>query len=350
MKAAKKIVIVTPGLERGGGADAVGKGLYSGFCELPNVEATLFDFGFFKQNFATMLKCSDDGLFYEIISQHLITKSVENSPDVIIILTLTPISSYFIGLLRKLGIKVVHWFVEDYRRLNWQELLHPYDHVLTYQKQFLREDLAKSGINSCSYLPVGCEYPESSEVFQNDEKSFDIAYMGFPCDNRKRVIEYLLNNNINLKIWGFGWHKFSEIPVIANALQEKGRWFSLSDTRAVYKQSRIVLNIHSAIVHKDAEIYMEDDMVNSNLFEICASGAFQIVERRPGVLEYFKEDKEVVCYSTKEELVEKIKYYLIRPEECKKIARAGYLKTLNNHRFSHRAQTILRDLELNQTP
>jgi spore maturation protein CgeB len=346
MKDTKKIVIVTPGLERGRGADTVGKGLYSGFCELPNVEATLFDFGLFKQNFNTILKCSDDELLNEIISQHLITKSVENSPDVIIILTLTPINSYFIALLRKLGIKVVHWFVEDYRRLDWQVLLQPYDHVLTYQKQFLREDLVKSGLTSFSYLPVGCEYPESSEVFQNNEKSFDIAYMGFPYENRRRVVEYLLNNNINLKIWGFGWEKFSSIPAIANALQEEGRWLTLSDTRAVYKQSCIVLNIHSAIVHQDAEIYMDDEMVNSNLFEICASGAFQIVERRPGVLEYFQEDKEVVCYSSKEELVEKIQYYLSHPDECKKIARAGYLKTLNNHRFSHRAQTILRDLGL----
>ncbi|MBF0193707.1 MAG: glycosyltransferase [Magnetococcales bacterium] len=346
MKPAKKIVIVTPGVDRGGGADAVGKGLYSGFCELPNIEATLFDFGAYIQSFDKLLKSSDDGLLIEIISQHFITKSVENSPDVIIVLTLTPLSPYFIGLLRKLNIKVVHWFVEDYRRINWLELLQPYDHVLSYQKQFLREDLVNSCLNSCSYLPVGCEYPESSEVFQKDEKSFDITYMGFPYQNRKRVIEYLLNNDINLKIWGFGWKKYNKSPLIANALQENGRWLTLPDTRAIYKKSRIVLNIHSAVMQQDAEVYMKDEMVNSNLFEICASGAFQIVERRSGVLEYFEEDKEVVCYSSKEELVEKIKHYLSRPDECKNIARAGYLKTLNNHRFSHRAQTILYDLGL----
>ncbi|MBF0380627.1 MAG: glycosyltransferase [Magnetococcales bacterium] len=346
MRAAKKVIIVTPGLERGGGADAVGRGLYSGFSELPNIEATLFDYGMFKKNFEQMLTCNDDGLLFEMTSQHLITKSVETTPDLIIVLTLTPITQYFVLLLRKLGIKVVHWFVEDYRRINWQEMLQPYDHILTYQKQFLREDLAGGGINSCSYLPVGCEYPEPSTVFQNSEKPFQIAYMGFPYDNRKRVVEYLLNNGINLNIWGFGWQKFKDNPLIANALQLEGRWLNLADTRDVYKKSQIVLNIHSAIVHKDAEIYMEDEMVNSNLFEICASGAFQIVERRPGVLEYFEEDKEIVCYATKEELVEKINYYLSRPEECKKIARAGYLKTMNNHRFSHRAQTVLRELGL----
>jgi spore maturation protein CgeB len=341
-----KVVIVTPGVELGRGADAVGKGLYTGFTDLPNVEATLFDFGLFAQGFQAVFKAGNDDLLYDIISQHLLTKMVDDSPDLIVIITLTPITTYFVTLLRKLGIKVAHWFVEDYRRIKWQDFLPAYDHVLTYQKQFLREDLAKDGVRASSYLPVGCEYPEPSTVFQLDEKAHDIVYMGFPYENRIRILDRLLRRGVNLKIWGFGWNQYKEIPFFAKALQEQGRWLSLADTRSIYKQSRIVLNIHSAAAHKNAEIYLDDEMVNSNLFEICASGAFQIVDRRPGVLEYFEEDKEVVCYSTQEELVEKIEYYLAHPEECKKIARAGYLRTMNSHRFSHRAQTVLKDLGL----
>ena len=47
-------------------------------------------------------------------------------------------------------------------------------------------------------------------------------------------------------------------------------------------------------------------------------------ERNPDVLELFEEGKEIECYATVEELVEKIDYYLAHPEERKAIAEAGH--------------------------
>ena len=44
--------------------------------------------------------------------------------------------------------------------------------------------------------------------------------------------------------------------------------------------------------------------------------------------EIFKEDHEIVFYSTKEEALEKINYYLNNPTEREKIAENGYNKVI----------------------
>jgi spore maturation protein CgeB len=66
-------------------------------------------------------------------------------------------------------------------------------------------------------------------------------------------------------------------------------------------------------------------------FEVPACGGFMLAERTQEHLEIFKEDEEIVCFSTVEELVDKVRYYSNNDRARQTIAKAGYERVLNDH-------------------
>jgi spore maturation protein CgeB len=77
-------------------------------------------------------------------------------------------------------------------------------------------------------------------------------------------------------------------------------------------------------------------------FEIPACGAFLLAERTEEHLELFEENKEMVCFESPEELVDKVRYYLAHDKERQRIAEAGYGKvTGEKHTYQDRLSEIL---------
>ena len=59
---------------------------------------------------------------------------------------------------------------------------------------------------------------------------------------------------------------------------------------------------------------------NMRLFESAALGAFQIVDDRPGVHEWFTDGEHLVTFRDAADLQEKVRYYLAHDEERVRIA------------------------------
>jgi spore maturation protein CgeB len=77
-------------------------------------------------------------------------------------------------------------------------------------------------------------------------------------------------------------------------------------------------------------------------FEVLACGAFMLAERTAEHQEFFREGEEVGYFSSAEELVEKVRYYLNHDSERQRMAEAAYHKvTSANHTYAHRLQQIL---------
>ena len=92
------------------------------------------------------------------------------------------------------------------------------------------------------------------------------------------------------------------------------------------------------------------DEVTRRVFEGMACGAMVITDRisaAAGLTDLFIEDKEIVLYSTKEEALEKIRYYLAMPKEREQIAWAGCTKTLNYHTSDAIVKKIIKFAEKN---
>jgi spore maturation protein CgeB len=101
--------------------------------------------------------------------------------------------------------------------------------------------------------------------------------------------------------------------------------------------SKIVLGLLS----EQAYGAKQGDAITSRTFNIPATGTFMIHERNDEVLEYFEEGKEIECFSSAEELADKIKFYLANPEKRKAIAEAGYRRCVPAYSQDNRMKVIL---------
>lgn len=97
----------------------------------------------------------------------------------------------------------------------------------------------------------------------------------------------------------------------------------------VLRDSKITLNIHA-----DSSPYFASNM---RLYETTGVGTCMVVDWKENLSELFELDKEVVAYKTVDECVEKVKWLFDHPQEMENIAKAGQIRTLKDHTFTHRA-------------
>ena len=84
--------------------------------------------------------------------------------------------------------------------------------------------------------------------------------------------------------------------------------------------------------------------VTRRIFEAAACGALVItnaINAHTGMYDLFEEDVDMVYYRTKEECVEKIKYYLNNDKERERIAQQGNCNVINNHMVGNRVDDLL---------
>ena len=81
------------------------------------------------------------------------------------------------------------------------------------------------------------------------------------------------------------------------------------------------------------------DTQDSRTFEIPACKVFMLAERSILHEQFFEENREAVLFATKEELLEKVRYFLANSEERKTIAEAGYKKNFEAG-YSHTDRLI----------
>lgn len=85
--------------------------------------------------------------------------------------------------------------------------------------------------------------------------------------------------------------------------------------------------------------------LNMRHFEITASGGFMLCYDQPEIHELFAPGRECAVFRDECDLLEKIDYYLARPDERAEIAAAGQRRTLSQHLYRHRLRSLLRIVE-----
>lgn len=72
------------------------------------------------------------------------------------------------------------------------------------------------------------------------------------------------------------------------------------------------------------------------IFDIMASGGFVITNFQAELPMYFENDKDIVWFTSLEELEEKVKFYINKPQEREKIAHNAMAKLKEQHTYQHR--------------
>lgn len=100
----------------------------------------------------------------------------------------------------------------------------------------------------------------------------------------------------------------------------------------VFANSKINLNITLRSIHTGIPL---------RAFDIMGCGGFMITNFQEDFLEHFEPDEEVVFYSSYEELLDKVGFYLEHDDERIRIARNAQQKVAKKHTYLQRAQTML---------
>ena len=133
-----------------------------------------------------------------------------------------------------------------------------------------------------------------------------------------------------LKIWGNQWYKLPASSPLKKAWQGEGKGTGLY-LPFVCAASDIVFNVVRA---KNGNSH------SMKTFEIPACGGFMLSNRTDDQIKFFPEDVAAVYFSTEEELLDKIRFYLKHEEKRKAIALKG-LEIAQKHRYADRMQVII---------
>jgi len=212
-----------------------------------------------------------------------------------------------------------------------------YDVYFIWSKTLMSK-LAYAGARRVEYLPFACDselhYPVSLTAEDRKTYGCDVVFVGNWEEERERGLSGL--EEYNLAIWGADyWKKRCKNKFLRSGW--KGRVLIGEEMAKACLASKINVNV-LRLQNKGSH--------NMRTFEIPACGGFMLHERSDEVLEFFEEGKEIECFSSGEELKDKINFYLKNDNLRINIAEAGYEKCMRSgYLYIDRVKQILRVYE-----
>jgi spore maturation protein CgeB len=277
--------------------------------------------------------------YVECVSQTILEAAIEKKTDIVIFMAQAPVTGRVLQELRNRGIITVLWFMEDYLRFTyWQSMSRFYDFVFTIQKGECLDLIKQAGAGEVHYLPAACDpivhAPRNLTAEEKQEWGSKYSFVGAGYHNRQQVFASFAD--LPFKLWGTEWPGCKPFD---RMIQKEGQRLTPDEYTKIFCGTDVNINLHSSNERDGVDPF--GDFVNPRTFELAACGAFQLVDERSLLSEVFEVGKEVITFSSPQDLREKMAYYADRPEERRAIAEASRKRVLNEHTYAHRIQQML---------
>ena len=210
--------------------------------------------------------------------------------------------------LKRAGCKIVAYFFDDdvFYDSHSKNMIPYVDYCVTAANPGFIEKYTGDGGNAF-FSPC---IPMTSDIFRklpDESKLYDVSFVGNQhVADRQLWIDNLLKSGINLSLLGG---------------TGSSRKVHYSEFVGIINRSKINLHFSKNVINGKLV-----DQLKGRVFEVPLCGGFLLCEYFPLLEQFFEIDKEVVCFKTLEEAVEKIDYYLNNDAEREEIARAGYIR------------------------
>lgn len=256
-------------------------------------------------------------------------------PDILFIFDLHYFTPAFLKEARKYVGKIVGEITSPI--MMPEEYFKSYDLLFSSLPHYVRK-FQEMGIPA-GYLPYAFESTILDKIGAWD-KQYDCVFIGVisrELDRYRHPLLEKLAQRVNIDFWGHLQPPVTKSSPILSKYH--GQAWGI-DMFKIYAQSKIAVNYHTKKVGKSFA-WNEKYASNLRLYEATGMGAMLITDAKENLGELFEVGKEVETYSSLEELVEKIKYYLAHDKEREKIALAGQKRTLRDHTCELRAKKLL---------
>jgi len=238
-----------------------------------------------------------------------------------------------------------------------------YDCLITSKKYEL--DDYRNVNKHVVYMPLGYANKVHRPAFPADSKmkeafSSDISFLGGWEPRREEYLGTLAREvNCSLKIWGYGW------DFLKDGQWTPRRWWAMR-RNAGGEPFQIKANADLGKAIQGNEVYGDQyawalsgakinigflrkicpDQHTTRTFEIPACGSLLLADRSGEHSEFFVEGEEADFFSSADEMVDKVKYYLNHESERARIALNGRNRCLSSG-YSYKAilAHALKDIE-----
>jgi Uncharacterized protein conserved in bacteria len=249
-----------------------------------------------------------------------------------------------IDAIRALGIKTVIWFVDDpYMTAHTVQIAPHYDVVLTHERGTVQL-YQQQGCSQVFHMPLAVNDAVFRPFRAEKQYEYEVCFIGVAFWNRVELIDSIAEQLSRRKLFiaGGHWDRMQRYPLLKPYIHPEG---ITPDTAAhYYSGSKIVINLHRTDVPgKDNQ--MEEQIpglsVNPRTYDVSACATLQLTDVREDLFSQYRPGYEIETYSSAQELVEKIDYYLSHEEERLRIAIRGLYRTLRDHTMTTRIATLL---------
>ena len=164
------------------------------------------------------------------------------------------------------------------------------------------------------YMPEGYHLDQEPPRFPVDRYAHLLSFVGQWKPERAAFIEELRRRGVPITLMGRGWPGAARID----------------DPASVYRSSQMTLGISFAAPFTRLTTMKARD------FECPGAGTCYLTTFNWELGLHFEIGREILCYRSMEELVEIFSFYRRRPDECFKIAQAGYERCRRDHTWEKR--------------
>jgi spore maturation protein CgeB len=329
-----------------GGSHPIARYCSRAFRELGH-QVEFLDFAPFYPGYQALKQISRDqavlgrltGDCLKFLGEILLAKVREFRPDLVFFLAQAPVEPPLLRRLKGEGPLLAYWFVEDFQVFPyWRDVAPEVDVFFTLQREPWLTEVSRLGGAKAAFLPLAAD----PEVYRpllltpEEQKRYGaaVSFVGAGYLNRREFFQGLLD--FDFKIWGSDWQLNSPLgPYIQN----QGARVSEEESVKIFNASRINLNLHSSPYHLG--INPEGDYLNPRVFDLAAAGAFQLVDRRAQLAEFFVPEVEVATFGSLAEAREKIDFFLAHEDRRREVAAAGRARLLQEHTYTVRLSQAL---------
>jgi len=218
-------------------------------------------------------------------------------------------------------ITTIIWLADDHWRYNeTRPVWDSFNLIVTTDKNGY-EKRKREGYNNILLSQWACNNFLYKKL--NLPKIYDVSFVGRCYGKRKKFVERLKRQGIQIKTFGQGWNN--------------GERISQTDLIKIYNQSKIALNISFSSKEDKIQIKGRD-------FEAPGCGSLLLTKDSEEIRRCFVPDEEIITYEDVNDAIEKIKYYLKNEVERERIAKNGYERAMKDHTYKKRFLDILQSI------
>jgi spore maturation protein CgeB len=288
----------------------------------------------------------------EKMNQALLETVKCERPDVTIIVPYTDqLIPEVIDEVNRYTITVAYFF-DDMWRINYARFwANHFTFITTSDVNGIRK-FRDAGYSNVIYSPFACNH----RIFVRKDlpKQYDVSFVGQYHPYRAWLLSVLKKAGISVNVWGRGWETnhlnedamvdvFNQSRVnlnLSNSISWDARYlFTLR--RPVTETLRVWRGTINAFRYSDYKIH---EQVKGRHFEINACGGFQLSYYVEGIECHYRIGDEITIYTSPEELVEKVRYYLKHEAERESISQNGYERTLRDHTMEKRFRELIENV------